>query len=117
MQSILHAPMLTDGGPEFFGVGGQRGDVEAPFPLSALLCFPAGDDHDDGAQACPLVILPQPGDIADGEDLAGFDAAMPGIGADRARDGDIFEIARHLLCEQVFHVGPQGCLIALRPKT
>lgn len=43
------------------------------------------------------VTLREPAHVGFGEQLAGLDAAMPGIGRDMARDGDILEIAPHPL--------------------
>ena len=44
--------------------------------------------------------------------LAGFDAAMAGIGLDMAGDGYVLEAARHLLVEKEFDIVAQAALIA-----
>jgi hypothetical protein len=114
MQTVLDAPVGSDGGCDDVGGIAQRGDVEPGFALDlgAGLAF-AFDDH-DAVQAWPVVPFSQPVDIVNDGGFAGLDAAVVGVDGQVGSDGRIFEVMGLLFVEEEFDIVPQGSLVTPR---
>lgn len=112
-----HAPVGTKGLAQLFGVGGQRGDIEASLQVFAFCGLAPRDDHDDGAQALPVgMVFFEPGDVLGNEHRAAFDASMVAVEARCLRNGDVLEPACPLLREEQVLIAAQAALIALETE-